>query len=364
MAREGLAQHLFRSRKSQSQCHPRRCAQASRSRWNDHARTSSALHPQQSRRQHHHSRHAQTPQRRIQSRRQRQRPPARAAPRAIAQAPLGPHSHEVEPINDHRKPRPSFRPKRSGGRNLSLWSQKMDMSRGKTTRFVSRRARRASGNARLARSAILRDRCARAACCEVHPQSPAPSAPQLFVCLRFSSRPRLPAFFRRRISQVSARISHPALLGWSTLARKSQLLSARSWSLRASLSAQYHIRSRNKSLPPACASCAKSHLHFFSPSLPCEFQPVGLPSPRIANSPARTRSASWPPSLVPRNPPLRRNALSGSCHSIGRRRDGSQRQPCPSLPTAAGRCSLPSKSSPFFGARNGNKQSKARLPRT
>src|SRR5882724_7388709 len=247
-----------------------------------------------------------------------------------------------------------------GGISLCLYGIRL----AKTMRFVSARVRQASGNARLARSTILRDRCARAACCEVHPQSPAPSAPQLFACPRFSSRPRSLAFFRRRTSRVSARTSHPALPGWSTLARKSQLLSARPWSLRASLSAQYHIRSLNKSRPSACASYAKSHLQPSSRPLLCEFQPVGLPSPCIANSPAHARSASWPPSLVPRNPPPRCNTLSGSCHSIGRRRNGSQRQPRLGLPTAVGRCSLPPKSSLFFGARNGNKQSKARLPRT
>src|SRR2546426_1425505 len=47
--------------------------------------------------------------------------------------------------------------------------------------------------------------------------------------------------------------------------------------------------SRNKSRPSACASCAKSHLHFSSCPLPCEIQPVGFPSPRNANSSARTR---------------------------------------------------------------------------
>src|SRR6266850_2580704 len=78
MARERLAQHLFRSRKSQSQRCTRRRPQTSRPRRNDHGGNGSALHPQQSRRQHHHSRYAETPQRRSQSRRQRQRPPASA----------------------------------------------------------------------------------------------------------------------------------------------------------------------------------------------------------------------------------------------------------------------------------------------
>src|SRR5713101_4630437 len=120
----------------------------------------------------------------------------------------------------------------------------------------------------------------------------------------------------------------------------------------------------NPARPRAPLVRAKSHLHFSRPSVLCEIQPVGFPSPRNANSSAHTRSASWPPRVVLGNPPLRCNTLSGSCHSICRRRNESQRLPCRSLPTAVGRCSLPSKSSPFFGARNGNKQSRARLPRT
>src|SRR5882724_5335787 len=169
-------------------------------------------------------------------------------------------------------------------------ANRMDRSREKTTRFVSAHAQQASSSAPLARSAILRDRCARAACCEARPQSPAPSAPQLFACPRFSSHRRLPAFFRRRTLPASAHTWHPTLLGWSTSARKSQLLSLRPWSLRASLSAQYHIRSVNKSLPPACASRGKSHLHFSRPSVPCEIQPVDF-SVRVSRTHLLTQGA-------------------------------------------------------------------------
>jgi len=45
-------------------------------------------------------------------------------------------------------------------------------------------------------------------------------------------------------------------------------------------------------------------------------------------------------------------------------RNGLPRQQRPSSRTAVGRCSLPSKSSPFLGYGMENKQSKAQLPRT
>src|SRR5205823_3529303 len=81
-----------------------------------------------------------------------------------------------------------------------------------------------------------------AACCGVRPQSPAPPAPRLSACPPSWSHQRSRASSRPRTSRASARTSHPVPPGGSTFARKSALSPARSWSLRASLSAQYHIR--------------------------------------------------------------------------------------------------------------------------
>src|SRR5260370_942665 len=96
------------------------------------------------------------------------------------------------------------------------------------TRFASKRVRRASGNARLARALTVHDRRGHAACCEVHRQSPAPPAPRLFACPRFSSRRQSRASCRPRTSRASARTSHPVPPGWNTFARKSALSPARS----------------------------------------------------------------------------------------------------------------------------------------
>src|SRR5438309_2192256 len=97
------------------------------------------------------------------------------------------------------------------------------------TRFASARARRASGNARLVPASTVHDRRDRAAGRGVRRQSPAPPAPRLFACPRSWSRRRCRASFRPRTWRASARTSHPVLPGWNTLARKSALLSARSW---------------------------------------------------------------------------------------------------------------------------------------
>src|SRR5260370_13438117 len=95
-------------------------------------------------------------------------------------------------------------------------------------RFASTRVRRASGNAGLARALTVHDRRGHAACREVHRQSPAPPAPRLFACPRFSSRRQSRASCRPRTSRASARTSHPVPPGWNTFARKSALSPARS----------------------------------------------------------------------------------------------------------------------------------------
>src|SRR5467141_488678 len=114
-----------------------------------------------------------------------------------------------------------------------------------------------------------------------------------------------------------------------------------------------------KSPPSTSASCAKSHLHYSRRSVPCELQPVCIPSPRHTNPSARARSAPWPASLVARNPLPRCNTPSGSCHSIARRPNALPRQSPPGLATAAGRCSLPLRFLRFFGAPNGISRRKA-----
>src|SRR6266849_1255329 len=98
------------------------------------------------------------------------------------------------------------------------------------TQFSSRRARRASGSARPVRASTLHDRRDPAAGCGVRPQTPAPPAPRLSACPPYWSRRRSRASFRPRISRASERTSHPVLPGWSTIARKSALLPARSCS--------------------------------------------------------------------------------------------------------------------------------------
>src|SRR5437879_5870511 len=65
-----------------------------------HGANGAALHPQQSRRQHHHSRDAQAPQRRSQHRRQRPRPPPDGPAQTAPRPPLGPQPNKLEPINE------------------------------------------------------------------------------------------------------------------------------------------------------------------------------------------------------------------------------------------------------------------------
>src|SRR5260370_12905258 len=94
--------------------------------------------------------------------------------------------------------------------------------------FVSTRARRASGNARLVRALTVHDRRDRAAGCAVHRQSPAPRAPRLSAYPLSSSRRQSRPSFPPHPPRASAPTSHPVPPGWSTFARKSALSPARS----------------------------------------------------------------------------------------------------------------------------------------
>src|SRR2546429_20191 len=181
-----------------------------------------------SRSQHHHSRHAQTPQRRSQHRRQRPGPSPRPPPQTAPRPPLGPQPNKLEPMKNRTN---SHTVIPSEARNLSSISLGVILKDYDYyfTRFASVRARRASGNARLVRASTVHDRRDRAAGRGVRRQSPAPPAPRLFACPRSSLRRRCRAFFRPRTSRASARTFHPVLPGWNILARKSVLLSARSW---------------------------------------------------------------------------------------------------------------------------------------